>query len=46
MKNKDKINEQRRKYRMNKLLEKFKNEEKEKTINNITINITKLTINN
>ena len=46
MKNKDKINEQRREYRMNKLLEKFKNEEKEKTINNITINITNLTINN
>ena len=46
MKNKEKINEKNREYRMQKLLEKFKNEEKEKTINNITINITNLTINN
>ena len=48
MKNKEKINEKNREYRMNKRLEKFKNEEKEKTINNITnnYNITNLTINN
>ena len=46
MKNKEKINEKNREYRMQKLLEKFKNEEKEKTVNNITINITNLTINN
>ena len=46
MKNKEKINEKNQEYRMQKLLEKFKNEEKEKTINNITINITNLTINN
>ena len=46
MKNKEKINEKNREYRMQKLLEKFKNEEKEKTINHITINSTNLTINN
>ena len=46
IKNKEKIKERNQEYRMQKLLEKFKNEEKEKTINNITINITNLTINN